>query len=155
MRRARLGFCAVAFTAMMAATALAQDISGAWDGRGALEGDSQDFDSEWGDYFIANLAEQGGRVRGSGVINLCPRCRGIEEYPVNWVGERVDDRLMLHGIYLDRWSETPVVFTGRISADGARVEGELTNKRNEFRQNWIMLRARNGAVTEEAAAESR
>lgn len=155
MRRAVRGLCMVAVTAMMAATALAQDVTGAWDGLGALDEDGQNFDPEWSDYFIANLTEQDGRISGNGVINLCPRCRGIEEYAVSWVGERTGDRLVLHGIHLERWSETPVVFMGRISADGARVEGELTNKRNEFRQNWVMLRERNGAVTEEAPAESR
>lgn len=155
MRTALIAFCGLAFTAMFTATASAQDMTGAWRARGELGEGQQHYHPDQRDYFSADLREQDGRISGAGVIDLCPTCRGYNEYAINWVGRRDGDRIALHGTYPVRWFETPVIFTGRISADGARVEGELTNKRNEFRQGWVMLRERNGAAAEEAPGESR
>lgn len=127
-------------------------VTGFWNAEGAPRPGEEHHDP---DYFSADLVEQDGRVSARGVINLCPACRGYNEYAINWEGRRDGDRLVLRGIYPDRPFETPVTFTGQISADGERVEGELTDDAGRFRQAWVMLRERNGAAGEEAGSESR
>ena len=140
MRHILFALTAFIATAAFATVAAAQTLTGVWAARGEVGQGQEHYRPESRDYFNTDLAEQDGRLSGGGVINLCPTCRGYNEYPARWEGRRKGSRLVMRGVYPDRTFETPVTFTGRISENGERVVGELTNDDGYFRQAWVMER---------------
>ena len=149
MRRSLLALAVLIAAAACATTSAAQTLTGVWAARGELGQGQQHYEPESRDYFTADLTEQDDRLSGDGVINLCPTCRGFDEYAIHWEGRRKGGRFVMRGVYPERTFETPVVFTGRISADGARVDGELTDDDGRVR-SWVMIRQPNTSTEEEA-----
>lgn len=93
-------------------------------------------------YFRAELSQRdAGIVAGSGVVNLCAGCRGLDEYEVSWRGRWSEDGTFeligtptsAHG----RWRS--VAFSGSLTEAGA-IEGALTRASDGRAEAFVMER---------------
>ncbi|MBN8607476.1 MAG: hypothetical protein J0L81_11195 [Caulobacterales bacterium] len=125
----------------------AQDLSGVWLGREVEEPRVSD------GYFRAELTQDDdGVLRGTGVVDPCPRCAGFMEYDLSWEGRLKGDTLMLTGTPTRvRGRHTVVRFVGRAAGDG--FEGVLSGLPRGHGMAMVVARASD--VTETERTESR
>lgn len=144
-----------AFAFVLAVCAAPQGLAQERDLSGVWSGSESESTRVGGGYFTAQLTQdEAGRLSGTGVVDPCPRCAGFMEYDLTWQGELKGETLILTGTPERVGGRHTVVrFEGRATSDGFR--GALTGLVRGGAMRVTLLRERNGAVTEEAPAESR
>lgn len=104
--------------------------------------------------FEMSLTDQGERIVGSGRTQVCGACADAQSYDATWEGGHTGR----HVVLATRYNRDPATlhrFEGLLSEDERSITGVVFHGGRQSPFRMERLRERNGAVTEEAPAESR